>query len=100
MFGEDAMIRRLFAAITSGLSRALRIGAYTVEGELLTKRDGLWRTKSINLGDIRSWACFPEMVFDIVEIRLKTGESLRWLDACGGLTRALRRRAPEREDHC
>ena len=49
---------------------------------------------AIQIDGIRSWAVYPEMTFDIVDIEDRDAKSIRWFDYDGELTRMLEAAKP------
>ena len=72
---------------------------YILQDDRIVASWGWWRRRLQHLkaSEISSWQIHPEMTFDIAEIHLIGGTTLRWLDHDGSLLTILRRVAPARE---
>jgi hypothetical protein len=51
----------------------------------------------ISIRDVESWVAYPEMTFDIVELRMLGGKVVRWLDRQDDLLKILRTEIGTRE---
>src|SRR6266540_2229750 len=60
--------------------RWAKVHQYEEKDGMITLHNGVFSSHSIHVREIKSWAVYPEMGFDVVRIELLTGEGLTWLD--------------------
>jgi hypothetical protein len=77
--------------------RRLSFDTYELCGGEILARHGLREPHRVRVSEIESWVWYPEMTFDIVEIRLAGGGSLLWLDKHNDLLGILRSEAKQKE---
>ena len=75
----------------------LASGEYGLRGEEIIRGKGSRPEDRLQIADILAWQVHPEMVFDIVEIKLAGDQELVWLDKHDELKSILRRIAPGKE---
>jgi hypothetical protein len=100
------LIQRIAAVVTleaplnkldRWLRRKLKVGTYELRaGEIIAGR-GRRPQSRIRVEDIRDWQIGPEMLFDIVTIKLADGRVLTWLVEFDDLIAILRSVAADRE---
>ena len=54
-----------------------------------------FREYSLSIDEIESWSVYPEMCFDVVEVRLKAGGTMIWFDYKDDLIAILRTAIPD-----
>jgi hypothetical protein len=88
---------RLFHSFRSWLDHKFKVDVYEIcNGEIVRGR-GSHPEDRLRVADVKAWRIYPEMGFDIVEIKLADGQLVRWLDKYNDLTKILRRSAPSTE---
>jgi hypothetical protein len=70
---------------------------YGLRGEEVIRGRGARPEDRVQVSDILSWQVHPEMVFDMVQIKLLGNQELVWLDKHDDLKSILRRAAPGKE---
>jgi hypothetical protein len=70
---------------------------YALEGDVIVATRVHRGERRIRLSEVEAWCAHPEMTFDIVEIQLRDGRSIRWFDVYDDLLGILREHARERE---
>lgn len=75
--------------IWRNLLRRIRWREYTHTRDAIVRHFGFVRHDAIKFADIQECLRYPEMVFDVIVIRLKNGTEVRWLDRDGTLINAL-----------
>lgn len=91
MFGQAAV------ALTHWLDHLLKINVYEARRTRIVRKRG-WRPDDlIEARDIAAWRIHAETGFDIVEIEMKDGRCLNWVDRYDDLIRALRSTSGDRE---
>ncbi len=53
---------------------------YSVRNGVIIRRYALFREEQLPVEEVESWAIYPEMIFDVVEIKKKNSLSLIWFD--------------------
>ena len=71
--------------------KIVRIKRCEFKGETILLHHNLFKTDTFQISQIRSWAVYPEMGFDVVRIELLSGEVKVWIDGHDELPVALRR---------
>ncbi|QEH38253.1 hypothetical protein OJF2_68510 [Aquisphaera giovannonii] len=54
--------------------------SYELRARTILRRIGPFHKETLPVDDIETWTCYPEMIFDVVEVRLKDGNTVTWLD--------------------
>jgi hypothetical protein len=99
--GQNSVLTWLFNGPRDFISRAAwrwgKVHQYEEKDGMITLHNGLFSSHSVHVGDIKSWAVYPEMGFDVVRIELFTNEGLTWLDKYNDLLTILRKLIPSKE---
>ena len=91
-------MRRFGLSAERILRRILKIDSYEVRDESLVRHRGRFcKMEVISLNEIEEWSVTDEMTFDIVDMEMKDGTKVRWLDIDDSLKSLLRRVAADRE---
>lgn len=88
---------RIGGEFQRAIERRLRINTYETNGTTLIRHNGPFRRRSLELNLIVRWRVIPEMTFDIVDIELADGGSIRWLDRYDDLLSILHQAAGAKE---
>lgn len=84
--------------IRSRLNRLFPGGdRFALDGDWIVAAARHYPVRRVALESIQAWTAYPEMTFDIVDIRLVGGSVARWLDIHDDLLSILRDRVSDRE---
>ena len=86
-------IRLVFDRIFPGGDR------FVLDDDCIVASARHYLVRCIPLKSIESWTAYPEMTFDILDIRLVDGSLVRWLDVRNDLLSILHDRVIDREIH-
>lgn len=75
------------------IEKRLRIQCYTLVDGVIVRDRGRRIDDFVEVSQIVRWQVYPEMVFDIVQIELRSGNVVVWLDHYGDLLAILYRAA-------
>ena len=67
---------------------------YELRGQEIIRGRGSRRQGRLEVREIVSWQVHPEMIFDMIQIRMADGQEVVWLDTYDDLKNVLRRAAP------
>ena len=84
-------IRLVFHRIFPGADR------FVLDDDCIVASARHYPVRRIPLKSIESWTAYPEMTFDILDIRLVDGSLVRWLDVQNDLLSILHDRVSDRE---
>jgi hypothetical protein len=70
--------------------RVFRVNRCRIDGQSIVLHKGLFTSRIVHASEIERWSFCPEMGFDIVRIRLTSGELLTWIDKYNDLLGSLR----------
>ena len=94
--GFFAPINAVGSKFSRSFDHSAKINCYELQGDRIIKWKSRRRNESVDVGSIERWRSIPEMVFDIVQIELKDGATVQWLDTYNDLLEILWRVAAEK----